>query len=71
MGQGVNVMAWFYEIRDARDVVISKSGGFRTQDAAIAAGKEEAKRLSQTGNMPQGSGFGTVTAGQDESAPWK
>ena len=63
-------MAWFYEIRDSKDKVVSKEEGFATQEAAMAAGKAEAERLKRTGNIP-GSGFGTVTAGQDSSAPWQ
>jgi hypothetical protein len=63
-------MAWFYEIRDAKDVVFSTSGGFATQEAAILAGNSEVERLRRTGNIV-GDGFGTVTAGQDSKAPWK
>jgi hypothetical protein len=63
-------MAWFYEIRDARDVVISKSEGFATQEVAHAAGTAEAQRLRHTGNLP-GSGLGTVTTGQDSKDPWQ
>lgn len=63
-------MAWFYEIRDSKDVVIAQGEGFATQDAAMAAGHAEAERLKRTGNIP-GSGVGTVTAGQDSSAPWR
>ena len=65
------IMAWFYEIRDAKDRLVETNGGFATQEAAEAAGKTEATRLKNTGNMPLGSGVGTVTTGQNSEEPWQ
>jgi hypothetical protein len=61
-------MAWFYQIRDANDNVISTGAGFSTQEAALNAGHIEAQGLAKTGNLP-GSGFRTVTAGQGSEDP--
>jgi hypothetical protein len=61
-------MAWFYEICDAEGVVFQKTEGFRTQEAAMAAGRAEEERLNNTGNIPV-SGWGTITAGQDSQTP--
>jgi hypothetical protein len=41
-------MSWFYEIHDAKGAVISKSGVFATQTAAMAAATAEAERLKRT-----------------------
>lgn len=62
-------MAWFYQIHDAKGVVISQGGGFATQQAAMAAGKARVDRLKRTGNIPA-NGFGMLTAEQD-SEPWQ
>jgi hypothetical protein len=43
-------MAWFYEIRTPENAVLKRSGGFSTQDAAKAAGREDAKKMK---NMHQ------------------
>ncbi len=64
-------MAWFYEIRGANNIFVESGGGFASQAAAQAAGNAEAARLVSTGNMPQGSGVGTVTTGQNSDEPWQ
>jgi len=38
-------MAWFYEIRSSNNTVLKRDGGFATQDAAKAAGREDAKKM--------------------------
>jgi hypothetical protein len=63
-------MAWFYEIPDGNGDLVATSGGFATQDAAMAKGNAEAVRLAQTGNIP-GSGLGTLTVGEDSDEPWQ
>jgi hypothetical protein len=66
--KGVISMAWLYEIRDSKDRVFKLEGGFPTQEAARAAGKEEANKLKSSGALP-GSGLGTVTETQDSKEP--
>ena len=63
-------MAWFYDIRDPRDVLIERVEGFRTSEEAMNAGIVERDRLASTGNIP-GSGVVTVTTGQDSQEPWR
>ena len=58
-------MAWFYQIRDAKDQVAKTEGGFATQAAAIEAGKIKADDLKGSGALA-GCGFGTVTAGKSQ-----
>jgi hypothetical protein len=43
-------MAWFYEIRNSNNAVLTRDGGFATQDAAKIAGREDVKKMK---NMRQ------------------
>jgi hypothetical protein len=61
-------MAWFYVVRDGKDRMVKSEGGFATQEAAMAAGTEEARRLKSSRLLP-GSGLETVTAGQNSEQP--
>jgi hypothetical protein len=58
-------MAWFYQIRDAKDQVVKTEGGFATEAEAIEAGKKKADGLKRSGALA-GGGFGTVTAGKSQ-----
>jgi hypothetical protein len=49
-------VAFFYEIRSADNTVLKRDGGFATQDAAKAAGREDAKKMkNMRQNRPDGS----------------
>jgi hypothetical protein len=61
-------MAWSYQIRDSKDLLVKSEGGYATQDDAMTAGKKEANILKDSGTLI-GSGVGTVLAVQDSKAP--
>jgi hypothetical protein len=61
-------MAWFYEIRDQKGVLVKTEGGYKTTDDALAAGKAEARALKEADAL-SGSGFGSVTTGQNSEDP--
>ena len=41
-------MSCFYEIRSSTNAVLKRDGGFATQDAAKAAGREDAKKMKNS-----------------------
>jgi hypothetical protein len=57
-------MTWFYEIRDASQVVAATRNGFDTNKSAMAAGRKKARELKASGSLP-GGGTATVKALED------
>jgi hypothetical protein len=63
-----NIMAWFYEIRDANKAVAATGKGYATQNAAMAAGRKKARELKASGSLPSG-GVATIKAWQRTEVP--
>ena len=61
-------MAWFYEIRSSNNAVLKRDGGFATQDAAKAAGREDAKKIRNS-RQPDRPKVGTLMVGQNTEKP--
>jgi hypothetical protein len=57
-------MAWFYEIRNSNNAVLKRDGGFATQDAAKAAGREDARKLKNI-RQPDRPDVGRIMVGQN------
>jgi hypothetical protein len=57
-------MSFFYEIRSADNTVLKRDGGFATQDAAKAAGREDAKKM-KVASRRGGSDVGRILVGQN------
>jgi hypothetical protein len=58
-------LVFFYEIRRST-TALKRDGGFATQDAAKAAGREDAKKIK---NSPQPDRLTTQTANRCSSLP--
>jgi len=61
-------MAWFYEIRSSNNTVLKRDGGFATQDAAKAAGREDAKKMKIM-RQPDRPEVGRIMVGQNTERP--
>ena len=61
-------MAWFYEIRSSNNTVLKRDGGFATQDAAKAAGREDAKKMKVM-RQPDRPEVGRIMVGQNTERP--
>ena len=61
-------MAWFYEIRSSNNTVLKRDGGFATQDAAKAAGREDAKKMKIM-RQPNRPDVGRIMVGQNTEKP--
>jgi hypothetical protein len=61
---GENTVAWSYEIRDSKNLVVSTAKGFDAEKAAMAAGRKKVRELKASGSLP-GGGVATVRAEQD------
>jgi hypothetical protein len=57
-------MSRFYEIRSSNNAVLKRDGGFATQDAAMAAGREDAKRMKNS-RQPNRPDLGPIMVGQN------
>jgi hypothetical protein len=61
-------MAWFYEIRSSNNTVLKRDGGFATQDAAKAAGRDDAKKMKIM-RQPNRPDVGRIMVGQNTEKP--
>jgi hypothetical protein len=59
-------VAFFYEIRSADDTVLTRDGGFPSQEAAKEAARADAKRLKAVPKPPQ---VGRILVGQNTDQP--
>ena len=46
--KGATSMACFYEIRNSKNAVLRRDGGFATQDAAKMVGREDARKMKSS-----------------------
>ncbi len=61
-------MSWFYEIRSSNNLVLTRNGGFATQDAAKTAGREDAKKMRNM-RQPDRPDVGRILVGQNSEKP--
>jgi hypothetical protein len=61
---GVISMSFFYEIRSSTNAVLKRDGGFASQDAAKAAGREDAKKMKNM-RLPDRPDVGRIMVGQN------
>jgi len=66
--KGAPSMSWFYEIRSSNNLVLTRNGGFATQDAAKTAGREDAKKMRNM-RQPDRPDVGRILVGQNSEKP--
>jgi hypothetical protein len=65
---GAKPLAWFYEIRDANNLLLKRNDGFADQDAAKIAARADAKRMRNLG-QPDKPNIGRIFVGRNAEQP--